>query len=182
MPEPTTESTEKFWPTFWARMKAVFRWIGTRLLAPGVALLVVVLAIVLVAMGIKDVQIGGLLGRLFGKKDPEQRAIDVANTISPHRVDPNGVLIPQGTPDSKGVTQAVVVPIQTPGLLSDPSTVTYIPPGSDKPVVVQLPDGVKNSDISQVVVMKPAVIAVTVKDGSGVPAQRVDDLLKKYGS
>jgi hypothetical protein len=162
-------------------MKAVFRWMGVKLMAPGVALVVVAIAIVLVAMGVKELQIGGLLGWLFGKKDPEQKAIDIANTVPPHRVDPNGVLIPQGTPDSKGDTQAVVVPIQSPGIFSNPTTVTFTPPGSDKPIEIQLPDGIKNKDVDKVIVVQPGKFVVTVKDSSGIPAQKVDDLLKKYG-
>lgn len=171
-----------FWAQVWERTKSIFRWAGVKLLAPGVALVVVVIAIVLVAMGAKELQIGGLLGWLFGKKDPEQKAIDIANTVPPHRVDPNGVLIPQGTPDGKGDTQAVVVPIQEPGIFSNPDTVTFTPPGADKPVVIQLPDGVKNKDVDKVIVMQPGKFVVTVKDNTGIPASTVDDLLKKYGS
>jgi hypothetical protein len=73
-----------------------------------------------------------------------------------------------------------VVPINEPGIFSDPSTVEFTPPGETKPVVVPLPTGVKNSDVSQVVVVSPSVVAVTVKDNSGISAQTVDDLLKKY--
>lgn len=181
MPEATTDTSKQFWPEVWARVKAVSRWIGTRLLAPGVALLLVVLAIVLVAMGIKQLQIGGLLGWLFGKKEPERKAIDVANSVPPNRVDKDGNIIPPGTPDSQGMTQAVVVPIQEPGLFSNPDTVKFTPPGEAKPIEVKLPDGVKNKDVEKVIVVQPEKFVVTVKDSSGVTAEKADDLIKKYG-
>jgi hypothetical protein len=180
MADPTPEPT--FWSQFWGRMKAVFKWMALHLAAPGAALVVVIVAVILVSMGAKNLQIGGLLARLFGKKDPEQRAIDVANSVDPDRVDKNGNLIQPGVPDSKGDTQVVVVPIKDPGLFSNPDTVTFIPPGKTEPIEVQLPDGVKARDVDKVIVVQPGKFVVTVKDESGVPAKKVDDLLAKYGS
>ena len=174
----TAEPT--FWQQFWGRMKAVFRWIGLHLLAPGVALVLVVLAVLLVSMGFKELQIGGLLGKLFGKKEPGHKAIDTANSVDPDRVGPDGKLIQPGVPDSKGQTQVVVVPIKEPGLFSNPDTVTFTPPGRTEPIEVQLPDGVKNKDVEKVIVVQPDKFVVTVKDSSGVPASKVDDLLAKY--
>lgn len=179
------QDNESFWTVAWSKMKAALKWVGVRLMAPGVGLVaaavVIVLGIILVSMGFKELQIGGLLGWLLGKKSPEQKAIDTANSVPAGRVDKDGKIIPIGTSDSKGDTQAVVVPIQNPGLFSNPNTVTFTPPGSDAPIEVQLPDGVKNKDVDKVIVVKPSVIAVSVKDGSGVSSQQVDDLLKKYG-
>jgi hypothetical protein len=76
----------------------------------------------------------------------------------------------------------VVVPIQTGGLFSDPTVVKVTPPGTDKEVVVHLPDGVKSSDVHQVVIVSPEIVAVTTKDSSKVTVGQVDDLLKKYGA
>jgi hypothetical protein len=169
-------------PTFWATVWAKLKWVATQFFAPGVALVVIIVAVLLVAMGWKELQIGGLLGKLFGKKDPEQRAIDVANSVPPDRVGPDGKLIPQGTPDSKGDTQAVVVPINDPGLFSNPDTVTFTPPGASKAVEIQLPDGVRQQDVEKVIVVQPDKFVITVKDSSGISASSVDDLLKKYGT
>jgi hypothetical protein len=36
--------------------------------------------------------------------------------------------------------------------------------------------------VDKVIIVKPNVYAVTVKDNSGVNAKDVDDLLSKYGS
>ena len=168
-------------PTFW---QAAWTWIkraGRFLLAPLPALILVALAIVLVSIGFKDLQIGGLLAKLFGKKEG-QKAIDVVNSVPADRVDKNGQIIRPGTPDSKGITQAVVVPIQDPGLFSNPDTVQVIPPGKDAPITIDLPDGVRAKDVDKVIVVQPEVYAVTVKDSSKVPASKVDDLLSKYGS
>lgn len=174
-PQPT------FWATVWSTLKSWGKWSAIHLAAPGVALVIVVVAIVLVSMGFKELQIGGLLARLFGKK-ADAEANGVANTIPPGRVDPAGKVIPQGVPDQHGDTQAVVVPIQgTGGLFSNPDTVTITPPGTTTPIVIQLPQGVKAKDVDKVVVVQSGKFVVTVKDTSGINAQEIDDVLKKYG-
>lgn len=170
MAEPT------FWQSAWGWIKRVFR----PLLAPIPALILIAVAILLVATGFKEIQIGGLLSKLFGKKD-SKKAIDVANSIPKDRVDKDGKLILPGTPDSKGMIQAVVVPVEGMGLFSDPKTVKITPPGEIKPIVVDLPDGVTSKDVDKVIVVKPDVYVVSVKDTSKVTAKQVDDLLAKYG-
>jgi hypothetical protein len=162
-------------------MASVWAWVRRYLLAPLPALILVVVALVLVLVGVKNVQIGGLLAKLFGKPEG-QKAIDVANSIPDHRVDKDGKIIQPGTPDSQGMTQAVVVPVETGGLFSDPKVVKVTPPGETKPVVVHLPDGVKAKNVHQVVIVRPDVVAVTVKDSSKIQPRTVDDLLKKYGN
>lgn len=174
--------TPSFWTTVWAHLKAWGTWCAHKLLAPGIALLVVVVAIILVSMGVKGLQIGGLLGKLFGKK-PSGTAIDVANTVDPDRVDKDGRLIPPGTPDSQGATQAVIVPIEDGGgLFSDPTTIRFTPPGEEKSREIKLPDGVTASDVDKVVIVQPDKFVVTVKDSSGISAGQIDDLLSKYGN
>jgi len=166
---------------FWAAVLKTLKWVAVKILAPGVALLIVIGAIILIAMGFKEIQIGGLLARLFGKPEPSKRVIDIANTIPKDRVDANGNLIPSGKPDSKGDTQVQVVPIKEPGLFSNPDTVVFTLPGADKPVEVKLPDGVKSRDVESVVIVSPEITVVTVKDNTGLSTQRIDDLLEKYG-
>lgn len=172
-----------FWSTVWEKLSTWGKWVAQKLLAPGVALIIVVVAVVLVAMGAKDLQIGGLLARLLGKKAEGDGKIDIANTVDPDRVDKNGKLIPPGTPDSQGSTQAVVVPIENSGgLFSNPDTVKFTPPGEDKPREIKLPDGVTAKDVDKVIVVQPEKFVVTVKDNSKVSGQDIDDLLKKYGN
>lgn len=168
-----------FWQAAWAWIKRAFRWIA----APIPAILLVVGAIVLAILIGKNIPIGGLLAKLFGKEPGEgKKAVDVANSVPKDRVDENGVIIKPGEPDSKGQTQAVVVPIEEPGLFDNPDKVKIIPPGETKPIEVDLPDGVKAKDVDKVIVVRPEVYAITVKDKSGVKAKDVDDLLERYGS
>lgn len=165
----------------WDHVVTAAKWVWRVLGAPIVLVVLVIGAGLLVAAGMKNLQIGGLIGALFGKKSPEKTVIDVANSVAKDRVDSNGKLIPVGQADEHGMTQAAVVPIANPGLFSNPDTVTFTPPGPEaKPVEVKLPTGVKSSDVEHVIVVQPDKFVVTVKDSSGISAQRVDDLLKKY--
>ena len=163
---------------------SAIRFVGTKVFGPLVVVVLIVVSFLLLTMGFKELQIGGIIGKLLGKKPPpedEGKTIEVVNSIDHDRVDPKGRPIEPGVPDSIGMTQAVVVPIKEPGLLSDPKKVVFTPPGDTKPTKVVLPDGVTNRDVDKVVVIKPDVIAVKVKDNSGIPAKKIEDLLKKYG-
>jgi len=167
---------ETFWQATWRWLKKISRTI----FAPGVAILIVVGAGLLIVLGFKP-QIGGLLGKLFGRdRKSAKRAIDIANSIPEGRVDKDGNIIRPGTPDSKGVTQAKVVPVELPGLFDDPDVVKITPPGEET-IEIELPDGVKAKDVDQVVIVSPEITVVTVKDSSPVTGKDVDDLLKKYG-
>jgi hypothetical protein len=159
----------------------VWAWIRKYLVAPLPIILVVAGAILLVVLGFKNVQIGGILARLTGKKTDGKKAVEVANTIPEDRVNANGQVIPIGTPDAKGITQAVVVPIEPPSIFSNPDHVVIQDPVEKKPVVVELPEGVKAKDVDKVVVVSPEIHVVTVKNTSTVKAKDVDDLLAKYG-
>lgn len=164
------------------KLLKVWAWVRKYLLAPLPVILLVAGAVILIALGAKNVQIGGLLAKLTGKKTDGKKAVDVANTIPEDRVGADGKVIPIGTPDTKGLTQAVVVPIEPPSIFSNPDTVTIRHPDDQKPVVVQLPDGVKAKDVDKVVIVSPEVHAVIVKDSSKIAGKDVDDLLAKYGS
>jgi len=150
--------------------------------APLPAILIVAGGIFLLLLGFKKTQIGGLLGKLTGNaKNPDVKAVDVANTIPTDRVDDKGVLIPVGTPDSKGITQAVVVPIQEPGLFDDPKIVKVTDPSTGETKSVQVPDGVSAKDVEKVIIVSPEVHVVSVNNKSKVSASNVDDLMAKYG-
>lgn len=161
-------------------LKKIGAWLRTYVFAPLPLLLIVAVGLILLVLGVKDLQIGGLISKILGKK-ATQKAVDVANTVPTDRIDSNGKIIPIGTPDEHGMTQAIVVPIENPGLFSNPDTVKIIPPGQDVAIEVQLPSGVKASDVSEVIVVKPEVYAVSVKDTSKVTVEKLDDLLEKYG-
>lgn len=163
-----------------ALARKVWAFIRKYLIAPIPVLLLVIGAVLLIAMGVKDVQLGGLLGKLLGKK-VSTKAIDVANSIPPGRVREDGTLIPIGEADSRGMTQATVVPIEKPNIFSDPKTIKVTPPGATKPIEVAVPDGVKAKDIEHVVLVNQKITGVTVKNDSAVNAQDVDNLIAKYG-
>lgn len=149
-------------------------------LAPLPVLVIVVVAFILAMLGVKTLQVGGLIGKILGRRAPENKAIEVANSIPPGRVREDGSIINIGEPDSKGLTQAQVVAIKEPGLFDDPKVIKVTPPGETKPISIQVPDGLKAHDIETVVVIKPEVMAVTVKSTSKIKAENVDSLLDKY--
>lgn len=167
----------EFLNTTWSWIVRIVKWVALKFLAPWFALVIVIGAVVLVAIGFKDVRIGGLLGKLLGRDLKKA----VAATTPPNRVDQNGKPIPLGVPDSKGIVQVPVIPVEI-GLFSDPNIVTFVPPGEDKPVKVVLPDGVEIKDVDSVLVIKPDVTVVAVKEGSSIPVERIDDLLAKYSN
>ena len=166
-----------FFAKLWSWIKTAARFA----IAPIGVILIVLVGGFLVAAGLKNVQVGGLIATLLGKKKTGSKAVAVANSVPKDRVDANGKLIPVGTADSKGITQAAVVEIDRPSWLGDPKTVQFTPPGEQKPVTVDLPDGVHATDVEHVVVVKPGEFVVTVKDSSGISATKVDSLLSKYG-
>lgn len=150
--------------------------IGKPVLWVLVALLFVVLAIV----GIRSLKLDKAFFSIFPDRKEGVKAIGVANSVPKGRVDAQGRVIPVGSPDEKGMTQAVVVPVEAPGIFGDQTKVRVTPPGASEPVDVQLPTGVEAKNVETVIIIEPKVIAVTVKDGSGVSRESVDSLLKRY--
>lgn len=155
--------------SLWENVKSVFKWVTSKLTVPGVAILAGLTALFFLVLAYAKNMGGAISALLFGgsKKGP--------NTVASKRVDKNGVPIPPGTPDSKGMAQAVTTPLDDGGLFSNPDTVTV----ADQKV--DLPDGVKAKDVDTVVVAKPQIDSTTVNDNSGVTKDQVDDLLAKYG-
>ena len=186
--EQDPSSTENTASTgFKKTLATIWSWvrIGGRFLIGALpAILVIGVALLLVFLGVKNLQVGGLLSTLMGgsKKPLGKAAVDLANSIPKNRVDANGKVIEKGVPDSQGITQATVVEIEAPSIFDDPREVKYIPPGETKPVTIRLPDGVESSDVDKVVVVKPEITVVTVKDTSPVQinASDIDSLLLKY--
>ena len=160
------------------RLKTIGACLWKYLLAPGAALLVFVGGFILIAIGWKELNVGGLIDRILGrKKDP----LGTANTPPPGRVGADGKPIPIGTPDDHGQVQVPVVPLDKPGIFGDQGSVEVTVPGDSEPTKVQLPTGVEAGDVDQVIVVKPQVTDVTVTDNSGVKPSTVKSLLDKYG-
>lgn len=124
----------------------------------------------------QKVQIGGLLGLLWGKKDEPDPNVRVLPP--PDRVDKDGKPIPAGQSDDKGWTQAPVnVVLEEPGMFSDPNVLTITHP--DKGAVkIPLPEGVKNADVKQVVEVAPNVYQIRNNDKGTDAGKLLEDLEK----
>lgn len=177
MPDETAVTETK--PTFGAWLKAFLYRVGNFFirypLATAATVLLVVGAVLLAAFGQK-IQIGGLLGKLWGKK--EQDGEKPVVTPPPDRVDDQGKPIEPGKSDDGGWVQApVVLPIKPPSILSDPNKVVVVEPGG-KEVEIPLPKGVKNTDIKEVILIAPNVYQVANND-KGVDAGKLLEDLEK---
>lgn len=179
-PTPTTPVTQTK-PTFGAWLKSLLYSVGNFFirypLATAATAVVVVGAVLLAVFGQK-VQIGGVLGWLWGRTHPRDLPNAPAVIPPPGRIDDKGDPIPPGTPDDGGWTQApVVLPIKDPGILSDPTTVTVTHPDG-KDVTIPLPKGVKNTDVQQVIMVAPNVYQIANKDTGVDAGQILEDLNK----
>lgn len=111
------------------------------------------------------------LRSLAGKKP----TIEKANTIPPGRTREDGLPIPMGEPDSKGLTQAPVQQLELPGILEPKTSV-----GVGGVHSVDLPEGVKPSDVDTVVIAQPRVDRVKVEDRSAVTKEELERVLDRY--
>lgn len=164
-------------PTFWGYVKAFFLRVGQLCirypLATAATVALVAFAVAMLIFG-KRVQIGGLLGKLWGRKDSPD---DPVLKPPPGRTDPaTGKPIEPGQPDPGGFVQPIPVEIKEPGIFSDPNKITVVTPDG-KEVDVKLPTGVKNKDVKQVVMVAPNVYQIANND-KGVDAGKLLEDLK----
>jgi len=165
-------------PTFWGYVKAFLTRVGQLCvrypLAAAATVLIVAFAVAMLLFG-KQFNIGGVLGKLWGKKDPPDGPV---LRPPPGRVDPaTGKPIEPGQPDPGGFVQPVAVVIKDPGMFSDPGRVTVVTP-EGKEVDVKLPTGVRAEDVKQVVMVAPNVYQVANND-TGTDAGKLLEDLKK---
>jgi len=164
-------------PTFWGYVKAFFTRVGQLCirypLATAATVLIVAFALAVAVFGWK-IQLGGLLGKLWGKKDSPD---DPVLRPPPGRVDQSGKPIEPGQPDPGGFVQPVAVIIKDPGMFSDPGKVTVVTP-EGKEVDVKLPTGVKAADVKQVVMVAPNVYQVANNDKGTDAGKLLEDLNK----
>jgi hypothetical protein len=168
-------------PTLVAWLKSTLYSVGNFFirypLATAGTILLVAFAVFMGVFGQK-IQIGGILGQLWGKVHPKDMPNAPVVTPPPGRVDDKGQVIAPGQSDDKGFVQApVVLPIKDPGILSDPTTITVTHPDG-KDVTIPLPTGVKNSDVKQVVLVSPNVYQISNND-TGVDASKILEDLNK---
>jgi hypothetical protein len=137
--------------------------------------LLVAFAVFLAVFGQK-MQIGGLLGLLWGKKDETDPNVRVLPP--PGRVDKDGKPIPAGESDDKGWTQAPVnVVLEEPGIFSDPNVLVITHPEKGE-VKIPLPEGVKNKDVKQVVEVSPNVYQIRNNDKGVDAGKLLEDISK----
>lgn len=160
------------WDYLKALAKSVGKWLLRYPLAAAATVFIVAAGVALILMG-KDVQLGGIIGRLFGR----EKGKNVRGVPPEGRRDEKGEPIPPGESDEKGYVQAPVsTEIKKPGLFDDPDTIVVVHPEKGE-VVIDLPEGVKNKDVREVVEIRPDVYEVRNND-KGV---NTDDLLKTLG-
>lgn len=130
-------------------------------LATALTVLLFIGTIVILATG-KKIQIGGILGLIWGKENPATP--DVKLLPPTKRVDETGKPIVPGTSDSKGYVQVQnQIPIEPPGILSDPNKIVVQHPERGKEVL-ELPTGVKNEDVKTVIEISPKVYQIANND------------------
>jgi hypothetical protein len=175
---PQDESSG-FWSRIWQYVKAVanslWKWLLRYPVAIPITILLIILAVI-VALGGQKFQIGGILDKLWGRKKPnDKRAV-----VLEERVDEDGKPIQPGESDDQGFVQAPVkTDIKDPGIFSDPNTVVIEDPDEGE-VVIVLPKGMKNSDVKEVVRIKPKVYEVKNNDG-GTSVYELNNLIDELG-
>lgn len=166
MPDLVTEVTETK-PTFKVWFKSFLYRIGNFFirypLATAATVLLVLGGVFLACFGSK-VQIGGILGSLWGKVHPSKFPDAPIVTPPPNRVDDSGKVIEPGQSDDAGYAQApVVLPIKEPGLFSDPTVISVTRPDGTI-AVIPLPSGVKNTDVQELIQVGPNTYQIKNKD------------------
>lgn len=155
-------------PSWWKRLFQAIHW---TMMIP---VLVVLASIFIPAMGFgARMNLGGLIGWLLQlRRKPTHRANVVISTSVPR-----DRVVALGAPDAKGYTQVESPPLEV-----------AINPFRDKSVVktmtgevVQLPQGVHDHDVEEVILLQPGVTAVRVSEVSPVtkkvPMSRTTDEL-----
>lgn len=177
MPDTSTEQTR---PTVRAWLKSAAYAAGNFFirypLATAATVLILTVVLIFGVFGIRfDVlALDGLLGRLWGRKDPSGPPV----SPPPGRVDGEGKPIPPGVPDDLGYVQVPSVrPISDPGVFSNPGSVTV--PGSNGDETIALPKGVKNEDVKEVLVVSPEVKEAANRDKPTVDTKKLLEDLDK---
>ena len=157
--------------------KKAFKW-GVRYPAAMVlSIFVLVGGFMLIQAGV-DINIGGWLRYLFGRPSGSDGVVAAANTLPDKRVHEDGSDIALGESDVNGWTQWEAKEWSTESnIFRDRSTITIDSGGT--PHVVNLPIGIKDSDIDSVIEVKPRIYVVKTKTSSKHSAKELLDRLPK---
>jgi len=163
---------EFIWKYIKAVGKTIGKWMLRYPLAAAAAVFLIILAL-FVALSGNQLQMGGIIGKLFGKKkQPNTREI-----VPEDRVDENGKPITPSESDDQGFVQAPTkLEIVEPTIFSNPDTIIVKHPEKGK-VKIDLPQGVKNKSVREVVLVKPNVIEIKNND-KGVDTKKILEFLK----
>jgi len=157
-------------------VKALFRRVYQLMvkypLAVAGTILLVVAAILLAIFG-KKFQIGGLIGKLWGR-DPDVNP-NVRVLPPEDRVDKDGNLIMPGESDERGFVQPVATKIKEPGIFDDPNVVTVEHPDKGE-VRIPLPTGIDSSEVEEIVEVAPDVYEVRNRDRGTDVSDLLDEI------
>lgn len=142
-------------------------------IAAALTVLIVVFATFMLVTG-RTIQIGGLLGKIWGKKSVQNSR----EIIPEDRKDEAGKPILIGESDKEGFVQASAVEIKPPGIFSNPNTIKIVE-SDGKTKEINLPTGVTNKDIKEVTIIKPNIVEIKKSDKSGVDVTHLIELLEK---
>jgi hypothetical protein len=141
------------------------------------ATIAVVIFAVFAAIFKQDMQIGGILDKLWGRKRKSDH--DVRAVPPKDRIDDKGNPIEPGDSDKDGWVQAPEIPIKKPSIFDSPDTIKIIHPEKGE-IEVKLPEGVKNKDVAKVVIIAPNIIEVRNKDKPKIDVDKLlEDLRRK---
>jgi hypothetical protein len=168
----------------WDKIKKAFKAAYTWLLRYPVALLITILVVagaaILMLFGVGDrFNVGGLIGKLFGRDDTDEKSeVEVANEVDPDRTDSEGNAIPLEEPDEHGWTQQEVDVIETgSNPFRDKSKVTVkTSEGGEKKL--RLPTGVEDKDVKRIIEIKPDRFKVEVKKAPNAVDEELIDYLR----
>lgn len=168
-------------PTLWDKVKkgavTAFNWTMRYPVALVIAVLVIAAAVIAMMLGVGDrFNVGGILGKLFGKDDTEGRVVK-ANEVPSERVDKDGNPIGKGEADEHGYVQKDVVILEQPSNPFRDKSKIKIRTSDGKEKKIKLPKGVEDTDVDRVIQLQPEVFKVEVKKR---PEERVTEKDLEY--
>lgn len=181
-PSDVKDKIQKKTRTWWDKTKALVTAMNNWMLRYPVALIISVLVIlamcVALMLGLGDsFNVGGIIGKLFGKEEDPKDRIEVANEVPPERVNEDGDKIELGEADDHGnVQREVEILDQSKNPFRDKTKIKIkTPDGGTR--TMKLPTGVEDKDVDKVIEVKPEVFEVQVVKR---PRGRVDSDLLDY--
>lgn len=167
------------WDSIKLGAKSVGNWVVRYPVALVISIGVLAVAVLLMMFGVGDAfNVGGILGKLFGKDDTDSTSrVKLGNRVPKNRVDADGNRIDIGVVDPEGWKQA---PVEVLDRSSNPfRDKTQIEvKSSEGTKKLRLPTGVKDTDVAEVIEIQPKEFKVVVKSGPAKVDPGLIDLLE----